>query len=345
MAIGLTEEGNAFFSGEIKVGETNGVPNFHVDKEGNVKLNGNITWGASASPTQVLYNASQTASKPTGLYKDFVDGTGGWYKTIGSREYASYTYDGGNTWGDVIKIVGTDGTNGTDATVTRDNIAAALNLLENAKDDGIYRTSAGAIGINASAIKSGSLEIISSESTSPVFSANIVDKKVTLGGFTVKYGSFYSAEPGTSAGGYDRSVIKVVSNDSSGAGGNGGLFFYPSNTSGYASRAYLGFSGSGITVSYKSYTGNPEDSVRTFTLADLYFALHLGSGMSNFKSKGKTGWVGYLIDQSWGNKTKEFLLFINGVCVSMTQEDVAKAIKDNDTTLTLGYDWMTPGHS
>ena len=207
-------------------------------------------------------------------------------------------------------------------------IITALNLLENAQDDGIYRTSSGAIGINASAIKSGSLEIISSESTSPVFSANIADKKVTLGGFTVKYGSFYSAEPGTSAAGYDHSVIKVVSNDSNGAGGNGGLFFYPSNTAGYASRAHVGFSGSGITVSYKSYTGNPEDSVKTFTLADLYFALHLGSGMSNFKSKGKTGWVGYLIDESWGRKTKEFLLFINGVCVSMTQEDVAKAIEE-----------------
>ena len=193
-AFGVTNDGAVTASnititgGEFKIGGTEGSPNFHVDNLGNVKLNGNITWGAGASPTQVLYNASRTASKPTGQYKDFVEGTGGWYKTIGSRKYASYTYDGGNTWGDVIKIIGTDGEDGSDASVTLSNIRAALNLLSSVGDDGIYRTAAGKIGINATAINAGAINIGGTSSKNYAdakFYANVEEDDVQIGGWTV----------------------------------------------------------------------------------------------------------------------------------------------------------------
>ena len=128
---GVTSKGELYaqgakISGDIKggtisIGGDATSPNFKVDSSGNVTskgnftlsgnitLNGNITWGTGTSPTQVLYNANGNVNKPNGLYKDFVEGTNGWYKTIGNRKYASYTYDGGTTWTNAVKIVGDDG--------------------------------------------------------------------------------------------------------------------------------------------------------------------------------------------------------------------------------------------
>ena len=115
----LQMRGSGEFTGELKSGTpVQGKYPFHVDLSGNVTMNGNIqlggniTWSASSSPTQVLYNASNDKGKPSGLYKEFVDGTNGWYKTQSERKYASYTYDGGNTWGEIIQIVGEQGPQG-----------------------------------------------------------------------------------------------------------------------------------------------------------------------------------------------------------------------------------------
>jgi hypothetical protein len=47
----LFMRGSGEFTGELKSGGTIEDPAFHVDTEGNVTIKGNITWGASASPT------------------------------------------------------------------------------------------------------------------------------------------------------------------------------------------------------------------------------------------------------------------------------------------------------
>jgi hypothetical protein len=48
---GSTISGSSITGGSISIGGAAGSPNFYVDELGNVKLNGNITWGTGASPT------------------------------------------------------------------------------------------------------------------------------------------------------------------------------------------------------------------------------------------------------------------------------------------------------
>jgi hypothetical protein len=128
MSIGLTDDGDAYFSGEIKVGETNGVPNFHVDKEGNVELNGNITWGASASPAFVVYNQIGSVAVPnktafSAFPEDYdADILSGWHTYFNQESdiYAAYTADGGQTWTNPVRLVGQDGQPGTQYTIGDD---------------------------------------------------------------------------------------------------------------------------------------------------------------------------------------------------------------------------------
>ena len=110
------EEGE--FVGNIKGGTININDNFIVDENGGVQLNGGITWGTGSSPTQVVY-ARSPIEKPDDntAWSSFPSTSGNsWHKTYSSYldYYASYTYDGGKTWTDPIKIKGTDGTNGSD---------------------------------------------------------------------------------------------------------------------------------------------------------------------------------------------------------------------------------------
>ena len=91
--------------------------NFQVDPDGNVTLKGAITWGASSSPTLVLY-ARTALSKPDKKYSEYSDSSASdWHKNMNTSndKYASYTYDGGISWTNAIKIVGTDGADGVDA--------------------------------------------------------------------------------------------------------------------------------------------------------------------------------------------------------------------------------------
>ena len=110
------EEGE--FVGNIKGGTININDNFIVDENGGVQLNGGITWGTGSSPTQVVY-ARSSIEKPDDntAWSSFPSTSeNSWHKTYSSYldYYASYTYDGGKTWTDPIKIKGTDGTNGSD---------------------------------------------------------------------------------------------------------------------------------------------------------------------------------------------------------------------------------------
>lgn len=162
----LTADANSWLIGcGINVG--NG--NFYVDTNGNVNMRGsinlagNITWSTGSSPCQVLYARYYMAS-PVGSYNNYPSySANGWHTVFDSSYdyYASYTYDGGLSWTAAIKIRGEDGRDGQDgmdgddADVTRQSIYRAL--LDAAYDDGIYSYN-GDILINASAIKTGSID-------------------------------------------------------------------------------------------------------------------------------------------------------------------------------------------
>lgn len=104
------------FKGAIKGGTININNNFKVDESGNVTLNGNISWGSGASPTQVLY-ATTALTKPTNgtTWGSFpTSSNSGWHTTYNSADYyATFTYDGGKTWSEAIQVVGKNGTNGS----------------------------------------------------------------------------------------------------------------------------------------------------------------------------------------------------------------------------------------
>lgn len=147
--------------------------NFYVDSSGNVtmrggiNLAGSITWSASNSPTRAVYAMSALA-KPADGRTNFpasdtagsATSTGQWHTTLSSDDYyVSYSYNGGATWTDAIRI------RGSNATVTRDSIVTALRNATSGLPDGIYPysyddngTTKYAIGINASYIRAGTID-------------------------------------------------------------------------------------------------------------------------------------------------------------------------------------------
>ena len=121
---------------------------FWVKRNGDVSMSGNlnlsnassIIWGANSSPMHALY-ARTSIAKPTNEYSTYPDSSRtGWHKVLSSSYdfYASYTYDGGTTWTDVIKLQGADGKDGqngedgkdghdgSDANVTWENVLNAF---------------------------------------------------------------------------------------------------------------------------------------------------------------------------------------------------------------------------
>lgn len=169
----VNDQGDLCILGNIMGGSININNNFLVDEFGNVTLNGSITWGTGGSPTQAVYN-SVPSSKPTNgtKFDTFPQtGQGVWHTLfdVVTDFFACYTYDGGNTWTDPIKIRGedgapgrdgedgTDGEDGSDATVTRSAIVEAM--LEAVTSDGLYTvqssTGESYLGIRASAILIG----------------------------------------------------------------------------------------------------------------------------------------------------------------------------------------------
>lgn len=91
--------------GTIVGGTVNISDKFKVDAQGNaelagnIRLSGNISWGAGSSPVKVEYSATGSS----------------WHGAFNSNDYfARYSYDGGKTWTDAIKVRGTDGSDGRD---------------------------------------------------------------------------------------------------------------------------------------------------------------------------------------------------------------------------------------
>ena len=106
-------------TGELNLGYNGEQYNLTVDKDGNVKVNGNITFTNEADIPQVkvLYGA-QHFVKPGADYDVYPDTGDNWHKTFveGEDFYITYNFESGKAayWQEAIKFVGTDGANGKD---------------------------------------------------------------------------------------------------------------------------------------------------------------------------------------------------------------------------------------
>ncbi len=131
------DTGDITMTGDINMGSASNITmGGDITLGGNITLGGTISWSTANSPTLVLY-AQSALTKPTRTYASYpASSASGWHKTMGTADkFASYTYDGGSTWTDAVKLVGDDGQDGengkngrdgSDADVTFANIKAAL---------------------------------------------------------------------------------------------------------------------------------------------------------------------------------------------------------------------------
>ena len=135
---------------------------FCVDRMGNVTMagdinlkDGKIMWGEGNSPCLALYCRSfnETPNMPYAAYPSL--GSANWHKSMNDTDlFASYTYDGGRSWTQAIKIRGEDG---SDATVSE---RAVFDVLTNGGTKfGIFGDStSNKLYINANYIRSGQID-------------------------------------------------------------------------------------------------------------------------------------------------------------------------------------------
>lgn len=84
--------GTQFLGGSLNIADK-----YIVDSDGHVQMLGEITWGADNSPVKVKYSSDNK----------------NWHYNFESNDtFAKYSYDGGLTWTEGIKIRGIDGING-----------------------------------------------------------------------------------------------------------------------------------------------------------------------------------------------------------------------------------------
>ena len=94
-----TLTGGEIIGAKIKGGSLNINDRFIVDSDGDVQMSGAVTWGADNSPVKVKYSSDNK----------------NWHYNFESNDtFAKYSYDGGLTWTEGIKIRGTDGIDGQD---------------------------------------------------------------------------------------------------------------------------------------------------------------------------------------------------------------------------------------
>ncbi len=118
-----------------------GDGNFRVDENGNVTVAGTMQWTSSSTPLHVMYTT------------DLVNFTGewdpAWSASTETEVWAMYSYDGGNTWTDLVMIQGKsgedgeDGRDGSDADVTFAKVNAVLGYLYKTKAGGTPTTVTG----------------------------------------------------------------------------------------------------------------------------------------------------------------------------------------------------------
>lgn len=158
-------EGIYKFRGALNVSDK-----FLVDKLGNVTLAGNVRWTKDTFPIQSEFSA---------------DGATNWHPTMGQKDKYRRDKTSDGTWGEPYQFLGVDGrpgangSDGSDASVTRNNILLAM--LKALDDDGLYVFDGDDgkqyIGLRASAIKAGALSAIDIEGCH-YFSENRVGKLV-----------------------------------------------------------------------------------------------------------------------------------------------------------------------
>lgn len=122
----------------------------------NLTLSGIVTWDMENSPVKSQYST---------------DGSTNWHDTFVSGDmYMRMTFDGGNTWGEAVKVVGTNGRNGSDGSDGKDGVVDYTQV--NAILDSTY-------GITTTVLGSSSISsptIYSAE----IYSPNIYGQNLTL---------------------------------------------------------------------------------------------------------------------------------------------------------------------
>lgn len=186
----------------IKKGSININDNFIVDNDGNVQLNGSVIWGAGNSPTQIVYSNTALAKPADGTkWSSFPESDGGgWHRKYAVYDYfASYTYDGGNTWTDAVQIAGKDGADGldgadgSDASVTDINVFNAL--TSNGTMYGCFSGINNKLYVNAAYIRTGQID------ADLVLAGNVVAKDIdaesgTIAAFTISGDSLVGSSVG-----------------------------------------------------------------------------------------------------------------------------------------------------
>ena len=131
--------------GSISIGGTTNNPKFHVDEEGNVTMDGSITWG-NGNPLKQIYHRGVTDGtnehaqpelpSQSQSYDSMSSDGASWHKTYHSTDYwMTFSTDGGKTWQTPTRINAQDGKNGDPGGWDSESIIDALHLING---DGIF---------------------------------------------------------------------------------------------------------------------------------------------------------------------------------------------------------------
>ena len=131
--------------GSIKIGGTASNPKFQVNSDGDVIMNGSITWG-NGNPLKQIYHRGVTdgtnqhaqpalPSQSQSYDSMTSDGTS-WHKICHSTDYwMTFSTDGGKTWQTPTRINAQDGKDGEPGKWKPETIIEALHLING---DGIF---------------------------------------------------------------------------------------------------------------------------------------------------------------------------------------------------------------
>lgn len=121
----------------------------------NLVLSGTVTWDMDNSPVKSQYST---------------DGSS-WHDSYSSGDmYMRMTFDGGKTWGEAVKVVGTDGSNGRNGSDGEDGV------VDYSQVNAILKSSYGIESTTLSKASISSPTIYSAE----IYSPNIYGEKLTL---------------------------------------------------------------------------------------------------------------------------------------------------------------------
>lgn len=123
---GTQKGGQGVYLSPLGLGLGNG--NFYIDNLGNVTmkgsivLDGSISWGVDNSPVLVLYAKTALVQPTKNQYDEIVESESngtinadGWHTTFTANDYyATYSYNGGSSWTEAVRIQGKNGSSGSD---------------------------------------------------------------------------------------------------------------------------------------------------------------------------------------------------------------------------------------